>query len=469
MSTTTHESGVSADAAKNAANALKQKQWRDKKKAERREAKKVNAVVRCRELGMVMPDDVDLSKDASATLDLCYRILSSQPWGFAFDELAQEHIFRGTIIWPAHYGKVLTDKLILAIRLAMIDVFGVEFSMKQVVESLVALCNANPFNPVAEYLNSVQPRWDGTKRVGKWLHTYLGASDDAYTCAVGAVFMVGAVARARTPGCKFDTMMILEGEQGSGKSTALKILGGDWYSDAELGNLKDKDAAMVLRSIWIQEIPELAAMRRADMNTLKAFATRQVDRYRPTRANLPINQPRCCVFVGSYNPRGDDGYLTDPSGNRRFQPVATDAIKLAELAADRDQLWAEAAQMHADGYSTVMPSELWTEAARIAAERVPDDPWSAKLEQHAAEIVAGAKITTNDILRDWIGIDDERQSKADASRLGPLMRSLGFSKTQVGKGCVRGWKKSPEVKAELDAASEQHRQAPTPDASSETA
>jgi predicted P-loop ATPase len=442
-----------AEAARKAADAQKQKQYRERKKAERREATSKELIRRCADFGLVMPEGIQTDENGKVkdTLDNCYCILAGQEWGFAFDELAQEHVFRGEVIWPDHYGRVLTDKLTLAIRLQMIDVFGVEFSMKQVEESIVALCNANPFSPVAEYLESVRPRWDGVKRVEKMLHKYFGAKDTRYHSAVGAVFMVGAVARAMQPGCKHDSMMILEGPQGSGKSTALSILGGEWYSDAELGNLKDKDAAMVLRSIWIQEIPELASMRRADMNTLKAFVTRQVDRYRPTRANLPINQPRSCLFVGTYNPDGNDGYLTDASGNRRFQPVVTGKIDLKALAADRDQLWAEAAQMFADGYSTVMPSDLWIEAAAIAAERMPDDSWAAMLAKHADDIAVGGKVPTQKVLSEWIGIDNERQTRADAARIAPLMRSLGFAKTQIGKACVRGWEKLPEPKVTADA------------------
>lgn len=431
---------LDAEAAKKAANAQRQSQYREKKKAATREARKANALQRCKELGIVLPPHVDLGADKPDTLENCYSILEAQPWGYAFDELAQEHVFRGKVVWPDHYGNVLTDKLTLAIRLQMIHVFGVEFSMKQVEESILALCNKHPFNPVAEYLDSVRPKWDGEKRIETWLHSYCGAANDEYSSAVGAVFMVGAVARAKQPGCKHDTMMVLEGSQGSGKSTVLSILGGDWYSDAELGNLKDKDAAMVLRKIWIQEIPEMASMRRADMNTLKAFVTRQVDRYRPTRANLPINQPRSCIFVGTYNPDGSDGYLTDASGNRRFQPVATGKIDLKGLARDRDQLWAEAAQMHEDGFSTVLPSKLWKQAADIAAQRTPEDTWYAMLAQHS-DVAVGTKIPTREVLRDWIGIDDDRQTKADAARIGPLMRALGFGKTQIGKQCVRGWEK----------------------------
>lgn len=437
--------------AKKTAQAAKQQQKRDAAKAKKREAAETQLVERCRKLNIILPDDIEKTEDGRIfdTLDNAYKILAAQAWGFGFDELAQEHVFRGAVVWPAHYGNVLTDKLTLAIRLSLIDVFGVEFSTKQVEESLMALCNANPFNPVTEYLDRIQPTWDGKKRVEKWIHNYLGAPDDAYTSAVGAVFLVGAVARARNPGCKFDTMPILEGPQGSGKSTALKILGGDYYSDAELGNLKDKDAAMVLRGVWIMEIPELASLRRADMNTLKAFVTRQVDRYRPTRANLPINQPRGCVFVGTYNPDGNDGYLTDASGNRRFQPVVTEKINLERLAEDRDQLWAEAAQMYADGNSTVIPAELFDKAAEEAARRGQDDPWLAKLADKADELALGEKITTRDVLLNWIGVDDERQTKADGARIGPLMRMLGFDKAQIGIGkrCVRGWKKLPEAKA----------------------
>lgn len=438
--------------AKREAENLKKQQQREAAKAASREKANKELVRRCEEFGGVMPEGVkqDEYGNIANTLDNCYRILESQPWGFGYDELAQSHVFRGKVVWPEHYGTELNDALALAIRLSMLAVWQVEFSTLQVTDSLSALCRANPYNPVTEYLNSLS--WDGTARVHKWLHTYLGAPKDEYTSAVGAVFLIGAVARARNPGCKFDTMMILEGEQGAGKSTALKIMGGDWYSDAELGNLKDKDSAMVLRGIWIYEMPELSTMSRTERNTMKAFVTREVDRYRPTRGNLPINQPRRCVFAGTVNPEGH-GYLTDTTGNRRYLPVETGKIKLAHLAKDRDQLWAEAAEMFATGYSTVMPSGLWKKAAEVTAAREQADPWFEPVADWVEQYQNRGRVTTNEVLRECLDIEDGVQTNQHGIRLGPIMRALGCAKEKFKKNgkSLNGWA-LPKPKAKVTAA-----------------
>lgn len=433
-----------ADAAKKEAKALKERQRREAKRLAKREAAKNEMAQRSATAGLVVPTNID-QDEVAGTLDDCIRILESQAWGFAFNELTNEHVFRGEVNWPAHYGRVLDDELVLAIQVSLGQVFNTEFSDKQVRDSLKYLCRKNPYNPVTEYLDSLT--WDKKQRVGKWLHTYLGAQDDDYTNAVGAVFLVGAVARARTPGCKFDTMMILEGEQGAGKSTALKIMGGEWYSDAELGNLKDKDSAMILQGAWIYEMPELSTMSRTERNTMKAFMTREVDRYRATRANLPGNKPRRFVPAGTVNPEGV-GYLTDPTGNRRYLPVMTGKLDLAKLAKDRDQLWAEAAAMFADGYSTVMPSGLWSKAAEVAAERVQEDPWQGLIADwltvELKRVSPRARVWSHEVLSEACGVDDNRMSQQDANRLGRIMRGLGCTWTKFAVEGSRkprnGWK-----------------------------
>jgi predicted P-loop ATPase len=192
-----------------------------------------------------------------------------------------------------------------------------------------------------EYLTGLE--WDGTPRIDGWLSRYMGATADGsapgYLTAVGSKWLIAAVARIFLPGCRADSILILEGEPGSGRSSALRILGGEWFTD-ELHVSGSKDSAMQLEGYWIVEIPEMGSMLKAEVQTVKTFAARLVDRYRPSFSSNVIEVPRACVFAGQVNP-GE--YLREDAGSRRFWPIGCGRIDLDGLQQDRDQLWAEAA------------------------------------------------------------------------------------------------------------------------------
>ena len=365
--------------AKKEAKAQKQKQFRDKKKAERKSENSKELEKRCKDFGFIMPDGIDTDEHGNIknTLANCNHILKSQPWGFAFDQLAQAFVFRGDVKWDAHYGRELTDDLVRVIRFEIMEVWGVEFSTQNVWDSLMVLCRAAPFHPVVEYLSRLE--WDGVERLDRWLTTYLSAPENEYTKAVGTKWMLGAVARATQPGCKFDQMLILEGPQGTDKSSSLAVLGGDWFSDAELGNVRDKDAVMMLHGAWVQEIAEMATMTKSDVNDLKAFISRTHDRYRPPFGRAVIKVPRGFIPAGTINP-GQGGYFIDQTGNRRYWPVSTGAIDLEALRRDRDQLWAEASVRQAQGESLVLPKRLWAIAAAEQDARRVIHPWEDEIE-----------------------------------------------------------------------------------------
>lgn len=372
--------------AKKAAKALKEQQKRDAAKSAKREATKKDREAACHEVGFVMPQDID--KETEPTLDLCCRILEVQPWGFSYNQLAQQYEFRGKVLWPAHYGRVLTDPLMLAIRLSLVDVFGLEFSKADVEDSLKGLCYRNPYDPVVEYLTSL--KWDKKRRIDGWQSTYLSAPDNEYTRAVGRLWLMAAVARAMHPGIKFDNVLILEGDQGTEKSGAFKILGGDWFSDADLGDVKNKDAAIQLQGVWIQELPELGTMRRSDLNDLKAFFSRDKDKYRAPHAKTAQTHPRRCVCGATGNTKKDRGYLVDDTGNRRYWPVTTGVIHYAKLREDRDQIWAEAVHMWTEAIQKLeprdyrraleLPKELWAVAGEEQQARLLVDPWVEQLK-----------------------------------------------------------------------------------------
>ena len=298
----------------------------------------------------------------------------------AWDELRQNFIFRAeNLPWQEHFGRVLDDHVLRLIRLYLMNKHqGVIYSPSKghLLEAIKTVAYGAKFNPVTEYLDSLT--WDGVERAARLFPRYFNCDDDEYSRAVSQCFLVGAVRRMRKPGCKFDTMPVLRGPQGWGKSTAVKTLfGADWYSDADLGSLRDKDSAMILRGVWVQEFAEIASLTRAETGALKAFCSRATDRQRDPYATTVSDVPRRCVFLATVN---EGGYLKDSTGGRRFWPLTVAApIDGKQLAADRNQLWAEAVVLEAQGTSNVLPSALWPVAAERQAEQTSGDPWADTL------------------------------------------------------------------------------------------
>ena len=204
------------------------------------------------------------------------------------------------------------------------------------------------YHPVKEYLNGLS--WDGTKRLENLLVDYLGAEDTPYVRAVTRKTLVAAVARIYEPGTKFDSILVLNGPQGIGKSTLFARLGRAWYSDSlSISDMKDKTASEKLQGYWILELGELAGIRKMDVETVKSFITRTDDKYRKAYGVNVESHPRQCIIVGSTN--SDGGFLRDVTGNRRFWPVRVlgkGRHKPWDLDAV-DQIWAEAAEYYHQG------------------------------------------------------------------------------------------------------------------------
>ena len=220
--------------------------------------------------------------------------------------------------------------------------YGVEFPRQIIMDQKVIAAERHAFHPVREYLSSLS--WDGVARCDTLLIEYLGAADDTYTREATARILLAAVRRVFEPGCKFDTMLILSGPPNTGKSMLIAKLGGIWFSDnLTFEDMKDKTGAEKLPNYWILEISEMKGMRKTDVESSKAFISRQEDIYRAAYGRNTERHPRQCVFFGTVNDAA--GYLKDITGNRRFWPVEVTGEgvhKPWELTQeDVNQIWAE--------------------------------------------------------------------------------------------------------------------------------
>ena len=203
-------------------------------------------------------------------------------------------------------------------------------------------------------------------RVDTLLVDYLGAEDTPYVRAVTRKTLIGAIQRVLEPGCKFDTVLVLDGKPGIGKSTLLRKLGGKWFSDSlSLADTRDKTAAEKLQGVWIMEIGEMQGTRKADVDIMKGFISRQVDEYRAAYGRVVERHPRTAIICGTTN--STTGFLRDTTGNRRFWPVTVEGGRLSvwDMTEEtRAQIWAEALLYQAGGEDSFLDAEMEKEAAK---------------------------------------------------------------------------------------------------------
>ncbi len=241
-----------------------------------------------------------------------------------------------------------SDNALLKVYLS--SVYGL-YSPTKTKDAVLAVASERAYHPIQEYLNSL-PEWDGMRRVENLLIDYFGATDNSYTKAVIRKTMVASVARIFRPGTKFDSVLILNGPQGIGKSTFFAKLAGDWFSDSlTITDMKDKAGPEKLQGYWLLELGELAGMRKTDVEVVKSFISRSDDKYRASYGVNVESHPRQCVIVGSTN--AESGFLRDITGNRRFWPVRISGNgkkKAWQITKDEvQQIWAETLVLYEKG------------------------------------------------------------------------------------------------------------------------
>lgn len=299
-----------------------------------------------------------------------------------------------------------------------------------VADAIDAVAVINTRHPVREYLDAL-PEWDGVERIATWLLDYcaVAPADDAqraYVNEAGKRWLISAIARIMRPGCKADGVLILEGKQGARKSTTLRILAGDdWFGDS-LPNLQSKDASDYVRGKWIIEMAELSNMNKAEVEVVKAFISRNSERFRPAYGRNEITYERQCIFAGSTN---KTDYLRDETGNRRFWPVKvgprcdTDSLKR-----DRDQIWAEALKCFNAGEPWWLAEDIETTAREEQESRVAQDIWEGNVLQF---LTGRTETSVAEVAKGALDIDIGRSDRATSNRVMSILIRNGW--TQSGR------------------------------------
>jgi hypothetical protein len=360
----------------------------------------------------------------------------------------------------SYMTETINDPALLRLREIIHEKFAFDPSTDNVHTAVQTLANHHRFHPVSDYLDALV--WDGQPRLDSWLVRYASVEDTPYARAVGSIVLIAAVRRVRNPGCKFDELLVLEGEQGNAKSQMIQVLAvkPEWCSDQKVFGLSGRDCIEALSGKWIIEAAELHGLRQGEVEGLKAFLSRSTDRGRMAYARTPTESKRQSIIIGTTN---NDTYLRDLTGNRRFWPVVTNKIDIEALKRDRDQLWAEAATQEASGASIRLPQELWPVAAEQQQLRLIDNPFISTLDEALREKSVAVEdevtgllkfepgktmtgIITMDGLWTILDIRPGQRGQHHNENLHAAMKELGWVKTRrrIGGGRAYAYKRGED-------------------------
>jgi hypothetical protein len=356
----------------------------------------------------------------------------------------------------------VSDDGIIALRQLMSDRFGFDMEDKATRDAVKSLALDHRFDPVVDLIDKAQAEWDGVKRLDRMAADYFNCEDTPLNAAFMRKTMIGMVARARHPGCKFDTIPVLESKEGFNKSTAWRVLAGDDnFSDEPIIGKGSREVQEQLSEIWVHENADLAGMKKAEVETVKAYASRMQDVARPAFGHFVRKQPRHSIEVGSTN---TSEYLQSQTGNRRFWPmVVTKWIDAEKLSKARLQLIGEAATYEAGGESMVLDEALWADAGVEQEQRRMKDPWEDKLEhlpkwwdtitgydadhrpiKGVVKVIHLADdnqefVAAETILKHVLEIQIGHQTTAIGMRLSTVMKQIGWLRHKNGYVSIPGY------------------------------
>ncbi len=398
----------------------------------------------------------------------------SEPWRqvLRYNEVTKDVLVVGG---PLADWENSTSQVTTGVKYWLSRESGLNIRKNEVMDAIVHVAKMNAFDPVKNYLNSIE---DDGFLPDDFLEIYCGAltvdSDDrdiSYMIRrMSRCWLVGAVARGLDPGCKMDTVLILEGAQGVKKSTMLDVLGGKWFTDSPIV-IGDKDSKMLAGRSWIAELAELSAMHASAVEAQKAFFSSRVDKFRPPYGYAIEEFPRRCVFAGSTN---DERYMNDITGNRRFMPAKCTKFEIKKARRDRDKIWAAAVKIYKaggancpacvaakDGEARCHEHRWWfTEEENKQLELInnqrlknefseaitdyilkmdPPPPASMPKEERAKLNIRPHAFTMYEIATSMLGLTPDRVNSQQGP-IGRALKSLGFEKSRPRiNGILQPW------------------------------
>lgn len=370
----------------------------------------------------------------------------------ALDTFSELQIKRRTPPWRSDPGE-WTEGDDFHLGMYVAKKYGlVMASVGEIEKAVSQIAREHSFNPVIDYMNDCADKWDKVARVERSFVTYWGAPDTEYVRLIARMFLVGLAARAFYPGVKHDCAPVFEGGQGAGKSTALSILGGDWYADTPF-RMGEKDGYLSIQGILLYEIAELEQFNRSEVTAVKAFMSSKKDRYREPYGRRMKNMPRRTLFAATTN---EGQYFKDPTGNRRFWPVHVGRIDIDALTRDRDQLFGEAVHMLRSKVRWYPSQQQQIELINPQQEdREIPDPWLGRLYDYCEGLdsegkpIFGSKleeVTVRELLTKALHIEIGKlgPAKQETMRISTCMRKLGWMKDRYPHGAREYFYKRPE-------------------------
>lgn len=300
---------------------------------------------------------------------------------FKYNSFDNKPYIDGAIAWSKEtHLRPVRDVDFSGLRNYIECVYGIVSPLK-IDDAMRLSYDRNKFNPVKEYLDALQ--WDGVARIDTLLIDAFNAVDNIYTREASRKTLIAGVARVYNSGCKFDTVLTLVGDQGTGKSTFVRKLGVNWYSDT-FSTVTGKESFEQLQGAWIIEMGELAGLKKAEVDNIKHFLSKGEDAYRPPYGRTVENFKRSCIFIGTTNERK---FLKDPSGNRRFLPIeVNEGITLNPKSSEFEkivpQLWAEAKCYFEKGEPLYLSKEAEAIAFNVRAEHYEADERTGAIEDY---------------------------------------------------------------------------------------
>jgi hypothetical protein len=392
---------------------------------------------------------------ASKTLANAMLAVRLQGYVCSYNEFTGKYL----VLDAKNVERQLSDELVVMIRNAVLAEFGFDAGKSNIYDAMESLCLLKRVNPVADWLKSL--KWDGIPRLDSWLTCFAGAEDSSLNQAFARKTICALVRRAFNPGCKFDHVLVLEGEEEIGKSSLIKaIVGGpgkEYFSDETILDKPTREQQELTKGKWGYELSELSGLRKAETEKVKSFISREQDEARPAYGRYRVEQPRSCVFFGTTNEL--DQYLMSQTGNRRWWPVRCEGvIDVAGFIEAREQLFAEAVALEPQE-DLFIGMELRLEVRALQESRRTKDAWEETLSdsvgsdalafRHELRVKNGAvlnqpawvsdewRVHTNYIFEEILKMPKGSLNDAHAKRLPRVMRNLGWTKSsgniRIGK------------------------------------